>query len=196
MARVFSFLFLGGTLACFTPALAFQCETATATANAQFCRVAEILDGDTFSAYCDGVPTRIRVSSIDAPERRQSYGADAWTEASRLLGDQASVALHAVEHDRYGRLVARVTLADGRDLAREMVRAGLAWHYVRYSRDPELAGFETEAREARRGLWAAEDPEPPAMYRKRSLAAKVAEQRIRGYARRSEPRSQRRSLPR
>ena len=52
------------------------------------------------------------------------------------------VELTAYERDRYKRLVARVVVEDGRDLGREMVRAGLAWHYVRYPRDPELARTE------------------------------------------------------
>jgi YD repeat-containing protein len=196
MRSLFMLLFLAGTPQCFTQVLAFRSETTSAQSDAEICRVTEVLDGDTFSAYCGGVNTKIRVSSIDAPERRQSYGTTASAEASRLLGYRTPVTVHAVEYDRYGRLVGRVTLADGLDLAREMVRAGLAWHYVRYSRDPELANIEQEAREAKRGLWAASNPEPPAVYRKRTLAAAVAEQRIRGYARRSEARSQRRSLPR
>jgi endonuclease YncB( thermonuclease family) len=80
------------------------------------------------------------VNGIDAPELRQSYGLQSSIEAARLLGYGSKVTLHAIEYDRYGRLVARVTLADGRDFARELVRAGYAWHYVRYSRDrAELA---------------------------------------------------------
>ena len=47
--------------------------------------------------------------------------------------------------DRYGRLVARV-IADGKDVSLELVRAGLAWHFLRYSSDAELAFAEREAR--------------------------------------------------
>ena len=36
--------------------------------------------------------------------------------------------------DRYGRIVA-LCRADGRDLGADMVRAGMAWAFVRYSRD-------------------------------------------------------------
>ena len=38
---------------------------------------------------------------------------------------------------------------------------GLAWHYVRYSKDARLAAAERDARAARRGLWADKAPVPP-----------------------------------
>jgi endonuclease YncB( thermonuclease family) len=197
--RLFSaVLFLFGTLACSTPALAFRSETPALTAadsDIETCTVGEVTDGDTFRAYCGGRNERVRVNGIDAPELRQSYGLQSSIEAARLLGYGTKVMLHAIEYDRYGRLVARVTLADGRDFARELVRAGYAWHYVRYSRDrAELTKLEPEAREAKRGLWVDAEAEDPAEYRQRTTAA-AREQRG-AYARRSGPRSQRRSLAR
>ena len=126
--------------------------------------------GDGFRADCRGETTKIRVSSIDTPELRQPYGFEAALAASKLLPEGSRVTVHRIEHDRYGRLVARVTLTDGRDLGRELVRAGAAWHYVQYSRDPELGRIEAEAREAKRGLWAGAEPEEPAAYRKRTTA--------------------------
>jgi hypothetical protein len=66
------------------------------------------------------------------------------------------------EHDRYGRLVAEVTLPDGRVLNEELVRQGWAWWYRRYAPDnATLATLESEAREARRGLWADQKPMAP-----------------------------------
>jgi endonuclease YncB( thermonuclease family) len=70
------------------------------------------------------------------------------------------VSVHAVDYDRCGRTVAFVGLPDGRDLGSELVRAGAAWHYVRYSQDAELGKREAAARSARVGLWA--DPLPEA----------------------------------
>mgnify|MGYP006352914035 CR=1 FL=1 len=65
--------------------------------------------------------------------------------------------------DRYGRIVALVT-CKGRLVNRDLVRAGLAWHYPKYCRSQplcsELAVLEQGARTARLGLWA--DPEPVA----------------------------------
>jgi micrococcal nuclease len=58
-----------------------------------------------------------------------------------------------VDTDRYGRIVGFVFVND-KNLNKELLSAGLAWHYKQYSRDPELARLEFEARSAKRGLWA------------------------------------------
>lgn len=46
-------------------------------------------------------------------------------------------------------------------LNQEMVRAGYAWWYRKYSTDRSLADLEDEARRNRRGLWEAPNPVPP-----------------------------------
>ena len=72
------------------------------------------------------------------------------------------VRVEPTDRDQYGRIVADVILPDGRNLNRELVRAGLAWWYCRYApHDAELATLEGEARAARRGLWSAPHPVPP-----------------------------------
>ena len=67
-----------------------------------------------------------------------------------------AVEVHVEDRDRYGRTVARLEI-DGRDINRQMVADGLAWHFTRYSNDERLAAAEREARAERRGLW--RDPE-------------------------------------
>ncbi len=62
------------------------------------------------------------------------------------------VSVRVKETDRYGRSVAEVFLEDGRSLNRELVRAGLAWWYRRYSKDASLGVLEQAARENRVGL--------------------------------------------
>src|SRR4029453_18892220 len=54
---------------------------------------------------------------------------------------------------RYGRTVARVYVGET-DVSLELVKAGFAWHYKKYSSDPILAQAEIEARNAKAGLWA------------------------------------------
>jgi endonuclease YncB( thermonuclease family) len=68
--------------------------------------------------------------------------------------------------DRYGRTIGDVFLPDGRHLNQELVRAGYAWWYRRYSADQRLAALEGEARAARRGLWTDPNPQPPWEWRK------------------------------
>jgi micrococcal nuclease len=63
--------------------------------------------------------------------------------------------------DRYHRMVAEITLPDGKVLNHELVRAGLAWWFRRYARsDSELHRLETEARGKAR-IMADADPVPP-----------------------------------
>ena len=55
-----------------------------------------------------------------------------------------------------------MVLPDGRLLNHVMVGQGMAWWYRRYApNDLELAGLETEAKAAKRGLWGQPNPVPP-----------------------------------
>ena len=51
-----------------------------------------------------------------------------------------------MDTDRYGRTVAWV-FVDGNNLNEEIVRAGFAWHFKKYSKDENLVRAEIEARE-------------------------------------------------
>ena len=62
----------------------------------------------------------------------------------------------------------------GQDVGRQMVAAGLAWHYARYSDDADLAAAERDARAAGRGLWADREPVPPWEWRASDKERKAA----------------------
>ena len=96
---------------------------------------------------------------IDCPELGQDFGRRAKQFTSDLLFDR-TVDVQPRSLDRYGRTVARIQLQD-RDASVEIVRAGYAWHFLRYSSDPVLAAAESAARAAHRGLWAQGQPVPP-----------------------------------
>ena len=117
-------------------------------------KVVGISDGDTLTVLRYRQQVKVRLHGVDAPEQGQPFGAASKRRASDLaFGSTVTVHLHDV--DRYGRTVAAVELADGRDLGRELVRGGLAWHYPRYApRDADLRRLQAEAKAARRGLWA------------------------------------------
>jgi endonuclease YncB( thermonuclease family) len=56
---------------------------------------------------------------------------------------------------------------DKRD--QSLVKQGWCWWYRKYApADTVLEGLETEAREARRGLWVDPEPVPPWEWRKRT----------------------------
>jgi endonuclease YncB( thermonuclease family) len=176
-------------------AILFLSETLLCSASeppSRFCTVTEVYDGDTLTASCYGAERRIRLSSVDAPERKQSYG-EASQEMTESLTLHRTVTVDIQDYDRYGRIVARIVLEDGRDLARELVRAGLAWHYVKYSRDPVLGALEAEARQRRVGLWWDAFPEPPSAYRA-AQREKTDASRSQRSVRRTLARSERRTL--
>jgi micrococcal nuclease len=52
------------------------------------------------------------------------------------------------------------------DLNKALLKAGLAWHDKQYSRDPELAKLEFEARSKKVGLWKEPDQVAPWEWRK------------------------------
>ena len=108
----------------------------------------------------NGKGERIRLHGIDCPEKRQAFGKRAKQLTSNLVFGK-TVTVQVVDHDRYGRTVGVVLLPDGRSLNHELVRAGLAWMYRRYTNDRSLSDLEEEARVARRGLWADPHAVPP-----------------------------------
>ena len=83
-----------------------------------------------------------------------------------------TVVVRARGRDRNGRLLGEVLLPDGRSLNAELVRAGYAWWFRKYSRDERLARLEEEARHGRRGLWADPAPEAPWDFRGRRASAR------------------------
>jgi endonuclease YncB( thermonuclease family) len=94
-----------------------------------------ITDGDTLRL--NGVTYRLH--GIDAPEAKQAC-ADGWPAGSlattrlQALVSGRSVVCEKRDQDRYGRTIA-VCRANGEDLGGILVREGLAWAFVRYSRD-------------------------------------------------------------
>lgn len=133
-------------------------------ADLLLCVVVGISDGDTITARCTEQTVKIRLAEIDAPEKRQAFGARAKQSLSALCyGKQAEI--RPQTHDRYGRMVARVSCA-GQDASTAQIEAGMAWVYRKYSTAPTLPPLEAQARAASRGLWADPIPTPPWEWRR------------------------------
>ena len=116
-------------------------------------RIVSIVDGDTVDAVPLGSKgtIRIRLHGIDAPERGEPFSSAA-TKSTRVLLFDQRVTIEGRDVDRYGRLVARVSVR-GDDASTALLTAGLACHYVKYSSDVTLANAEAEARRHGRGFW-------------------------------------------
>ncbi len=128
--------------------------------------VVKVTDGDTIQVMHDGRAEKVRLSGIDCPEKRQSFGQVAGKFVLEIAAHKV-VTVHVETTDRYGRTVGEVILPDGRSLTRELVRAGYAWWYRRYSSDETLAKLEEQARTSGKGLWSEPDPVPPWEWRRR-----------------------------
>lgn len=120
-------------------------------------RVVRISDGDTLTLLVNRQEIRVRLHGIDAPEAGQPFG----TVARKALADAVFGKTVQVENrgqDRYRRTLGVVRL-DGVDVNGGLVKDGMAWAYVKYSR--AYVAQEKDAREARRGLWVDAAPMPP-----------------------------------
>ncbi|XP_026459496.1 uncharacterized 38.1 kDa protein-like [Papaver somniferum] len=107
---------------------------------------------------------RIRLRGIDAPEIQMPFGKEAKVELTKLLhGKCLTVGVYGV--DQYGRFVGDVH-CNGNFAQKIMLQKGLAWHFEKYDKRPELKKWEKEARVARVGLWASPNPEKPWEWRK------------------------------
>ena len=145
--------------------------------------VSRVIDGDTFEgrmtvntkeAYNPGVnpwayeltKVTVRISGIDAPERGQFYGDVATLHLQWLISGKA-VGLKLKQRDSYGRWIATAYL-DGADIAEELLKEGLAWHYKEYDSNSRYAQLEAEARQDGRGLWSDDRAVPPWEWRRMS----------------------------
>jgi micrococcal nuclease len=104
-----------------------------------------VIDGDTI----DINGTRIRLAGIDAPEMDHPYGKNAkWALVNLCKGNDVRAVFDGdLSHDR---TVATCYLPDGRDLSAEMVKAGMAIDWPKFSRG-KYSGLELPG--IRKKLW-------------------------------------------
>nr|MBP7205720.1 thermonuclease family protein [Candidatus Cloacimonadota bacterium] len=102
---------------------------------------------------------------VDCPEKGQAFGNVARQFTSDLAFNKA-VKVKYTERDQYKRYLGTVYVGET-NLNKELVRAGLAWHYKEYSDDPVMAALEIKARLKKKGLWS--DPKPIAPWEFRRL---------------------------
>lgn len=129
-------------------------------------KVVSVLEGDTIKVLKEDKQVKIRLASIDCPEKEQPYWQTAKNFTANLV-DRMIVNVWPTGTDRYGRIIAYV-FVDGIDLNKELLKAGMAWHQNQNSRDPELARLEFQARSQKRGLWEEPNPVPPWEFRNKS----------------------------
>lgn len=133
-------------------------------------RVVAISDGDTVTILdADKTQHKIRLAGIDAPEKKQAFGTKSREALAEMIHEK-DVVVEWSSRDKYGRIIGVIRIGE-RNINREMIAGGWAWHYRQFSKSKGLQAAEDEAREKRRGLWADEKtPEPPWEFRKQKKA--------------------------
>ena len=127
--------------------------------------VVGIEDGDTLTVLRNKARFTLNVAGVDAPELDQPYGQQAKRLVAVLAMDQVvTVRIFVTGHQ--SRLTGEVWLKDRRNLAYELVKAGLAWVKRGALVPVDFEQSEADAKEVQRGLWANEDPVPPWEWRK------------------------------
>jgi endonuclease YncB( thermonuclease family) len=144
--------------------------------------VSRVVDGDTVWVKIEqGTELQVRLLGIDAPEVShpikgggmtpdQPYGSEAQRILAALILNQP-VSVQVYRRDRRGHILGVISYGAA-NINLWLVHSGLAW-YTRGG--PNLAPLdlqralktaETEARQARRGLWTDPKPDPPWRFRR------------------------------
>lgn len=127
-------------------------------------KVIGIIDGDTYDILRDNISERIRVDGIDAPEKGMPFYKVSKKYLSNLIFGKY-VKLNFEKKDKYGRWVGKGYINDT-DISEEMIKAGMAWHFKKYSNSEVLSDLEIEARNNKIGLWKEPNPIEPWEVRK------------------------------
>lgn len=134
------------------------CLAGAARASTLLGEVVAISDGDTITVLDSSKQQhKVRLSGIDAPEKRQAFGNQARQAlAAHVFRRQVSVQWS--KRDRYGRIVGNVYVGQI-DVGLALIKTGLAWHYKAYQKEQSAqdraaySAAEDAARRARLGLW-------------------------------------------
>ena len=133
---------------------------ATTTVNQKWIRVKWVSDGDTIVLSDD---RHVRYIGINAPEiAHDNQKAEAFGYAAKkynqslVLSKKVRLEFDKETHDRYGRLLAYIFLADGTFINKKMIEKGYA--YVLHLRpnlkyDGVLLKAQRDAMSAKKGMW-------------------------------------------
>lgn len=138
-------------------------------------KVIGIKDGDTVEVLYGKLAFSVRLENIDAPEKKQAFGAVAKKKLSDLCFGKVITLISKKKngnYDRNRRLIAELFLENGLDINKEMVKSGLAWHYKKYSSNLGYANLENFARRNKIGLWQDKNAIAPWDFRKQKKRSK------------------------
>ena len=146
---------LSAALATTAAVLGLPAEAKTITG-----RVVRVHDGDTITVLVGRDQVRVRLARIDAPERPGQPFSSASRDALAAIVAGKTVRVTYSQQDQWGRPIGEVD-AGGVNANTAQLRAGYAWVFRKYNRDPVDRALEVQARIRRAGLWADPAPTPP-----------------------------------
>ena len=137
-------------------------------------KVVSVADGDTVTVLDGTERVKVRLASIDAPEKGSSskrpgqpFGNASRTFLAELVAGK-TLTLICYEADRYGRHICDIPL-DQVTANQLMVSAGYAWANRqagdKYLRDKTLLALQADAQQNKRGLWSESNPTAPWVWR-------------------------------
>lgn len=147
--------------------LSFLTQSWFSSQSNEFLRVVGVKDGDTvvlLTAAKEEIT--VRLSEIDAPERKQAFGTVSRTFLSNLIFGK-EVKLVKMGTDRYGRTLGFIYLRNGTNVNLEMVKNGMAWQYEKYSKSAILKKAQASAKSMSVGLWRDLYPVAPWEFRRK-----------------------------
>lgn len=123
-------------------------------------RVIAVHEGDRLTIHHQGRKDMVYLAEVDCPELKQPHGKQAKHATAAYIGNR-DVVIRNLKQDRQGRMTAEIVLQDGRVIAHELVKEGLAWVQPRPATDQTLKDMEELARASGKGLWSEPNPIPP-----------------------------------
>lgn len=147
-----------GLLLCLIISLSITSKTLTG-------KIVRVSDGDTVVLLdSNNKQHRIRLDGIDCPEKGQPYGKVATDFVKDLIAGKY-VKVEWTQMDQYNRILGFVYIGDT-NVNKELLKAGLAWHYKFFNDDTELANLEKIAKQKKLNIWSQKNPIEPYQWRK------------------------------
>ena len=128
-------------------------------------KVVSVVDGNTIEFQTtDNETFKVVLSGIDAPELNQDFGLEAKSLLEKILLHEA-VSLVIEGKDRLGNRVGLLTYKKNKDPRLELLEKGYAWTTEK-NPNPEFEAIREVAKSKGKGLWKAENPTPPWLFRR------------------------------
>ncbi|MDD4913154.1 MAG: thermonuclease family protein [Sideroxydans sp.] len=127
-------------------------------------KVLAVMDGDTVFVKSGPFKAKLRLVNIDAPEKDQPFGKESQESLQSLIGGKV-IHVESKAVDKFGRTIALISIGE-LNVNEEQVQRGMAWAYSRSREGRAYDKLQSEAQQARRGLWSQSAPQQPSQWRK------------------------------